>query len=108
MPKSSPAPKFVLPSYYEGLPIVLLEALSYGLSCIVSDIPANREVALEDRRYFKPGDIDGMAKVVREFLHRPLTAQEKSSQIKGVAGKYNWDTIAEETLKVYRKLNPAR
>lgn len=92
---------FVLPSYYEGLPIVLLEAMSYGLSCVVSDIPANREVALEDRRYFRPGDIDGMAKVIREFLHRPLTAQEKSSQIKEVAEKYNWDTIAEETLKVY-------
>jgi glycosyltransferase involved in cell wall biosynthesis len=100
---------FVLPSYYEGLPIVLLEAMSYGLSCVVSDIPANREVALDEGRYFKPGDIDGMAKNIGEFLPRPLTAQEKSSQIKQVAEKYNWDTIAGETLKVYRKISaPAR
>ena len=94
---------FVLPSYYEGLPIVLLEAMSYGLSCIVSDIPPNREVALEDRRYFKPGDIDGMAKNIREFLSRPLTAQERSLQTEQAAQKYDWDMIAEETLKVYGK-----
>lgn len=96
---------FVLPSYYEGLPIVLLEAMSYGLSCVVSDIPANREVALEDRRYFKPGDIGGMAEKIRAFLLRPLSVEEKSSQIKGVAEKYNWDTIAAETLKVYGKVS---
>jgi glycosyltransferase involved in cell wall biosynthesis len=81
-----------------------LEALSYGLSCLVSDIPANREVALEGRRYFKPGDIGGMATIIREFLPLPLTAQEKSSQIKQVAEKYHWDMIAEETLKVYRRI----
>ena len=45
---------FVLPSLYEGLPIALLEALSYGLPAAVSDIPPHREVPLPSFRYFPP------------------------------------------------------
>jgi glycosyltransferase involved in cell wall biosynthesis len=52
---------FVLPSYYEGLPIVLLEAMSYGLSCIASDIPANKNVGLDNDRFFKAGDVNAIA-----------------------------------------------
>ena len=72
---------FILPSYHEGLPIVLLEAMSYGLSCIVSDIPANREVDLGSDRHFKPGDIEGLAAKINEFIDRPLIQEEKHKQI---------------------------
>jgi glycosyltransferase involved in cell wall biosynthesis len=47
---------FVLPSYHEGLPIALLEAMSYGLAIIASDIPANKEVELDNISYFKVKD----------------------------------------------------
>ena len=49
---------FVLPSYHEGLPIALLEAMSYGLSALVSDIPANKEVKLPSECYFQCGDVE--------------------------------------------------
>jgi len=45
---------------YEGLPIALLEAMSYGLSVLVSDIPANKEVELPAHRYFKCGDVEDL------------------------------------------------
>ena len=42
-----------MPSYHEGLPIALLEAMSYNLNVLVSDIPANLEVGLKKENYFE-------------------------------------------------------
>ncbi|MEE9213473.1 MAG: glycosyltransferase family 4 protein [Thermodesulfobacteriota bacterium] len=96
---------FVLPSYYEGLPIVLLEAMSYGLSCIASDIPANKDVDLLAKdRFFKAGDINGLAKKINEFVAKPLSEEERRIQLNGINEKYNWDKIAQKTLKVYESV----
>jgi len=46
-----------MPSYHEGLPIALLEAISYDLPVLVSDIPAHKEVNLRQEWFFKCGDI---------------------------------------------------
>ena len=58
----SNAALFILPSFHEGLPISLLEAMSYDLDVLVSDIPANRlpELTLDD--YFKTGSIPDLKK----------------------------------------------
>lgn len=93
---------FVLPSYYEGLPIVLLEAMSYGLSCIASDIPANRSVGLDDDRFFKPGDVNALAAKIEEFINKPFKEEERQRQIYMITEQYDWGKIAEETLKVYK------
>ncbi|MDD2703452.1 MAG: glycosyltransferase family 4 protein [Candidatus Omnitrophica bacterium] len=95
---------FVLPAYYEGLPIVLLEAMSYGLSCVVSDIAANRELGLADERYFPAGDVKVLAKRLKEFVNKPLSGQEKQEQLRRIEKEYNWDTIARQTMKVYKTL----
>ncbi|NUO09644.1 MAG: glycosyltransferase family 4 protein [Candidatus Brocadia sp.] len=95
---------FVLPSYYEGLPIVLLEAMSYGLSCIASDIPANKNVELCGNRFFKAGDINALCTKIKEFIDNPLTEEGKSKQVGMIAEKYNWERISEKTMKVYRKI----
>ena len=95
---------FVLPSYYEGLPIALLEALSYGLSCIVSGIPANRNVKMEDSRFFKPGDIAGLAAKIREFTAFPLSEAARREQLAMISAEYAWPKIAAQTLEVYRSL----
>lgn len=95
---------FVLPSYYEGLPIVLLEAMSYGLSCIASDIPANKNVGLLEDRFFKAGDVKALAIKIKEFVDKSLIAEEKRRQINMVAERYDWERIAEKTMEVYIKV----
>ncbi|MCF6149530.1 MAG: glycosyltransferase family 4 protein [Candidatus Kuenenia sp.] len=95
---------FVLPSYYEGLPIVLLEALSYGLSCIASNIPANKNVKLSDDRFFEVGNITSLAKKIQAFMEKPITDKDKREQRNMIVANYDWGNIAEETLEVYKKV----
>lgn len=95
---------FVLPSSYEGLPIVLLEAMSYGLSCIASDIPANKNVELPEKRFFRTGDIENLAAKIEYFIQKPWSKDDKSNQIRMVSDRYNWAHIAARTLAVYEKV----
>jgi len=95
---------FILPSYYEGLPIVLLEAMSYGLSCIASDISANRNVELPRERFFKVGNVWELSKKIKEFVDKHLTDEERRKQLNVIFERYNWERIAEKTLEVYQSV----
>ena len=72
---------YVLPSAHEGLPITLLEALSFGLPCIASDIPANREVRLGEECYFPVGDIAACRHI---NILEPNPASEPDSNMTGL------------------------
>jgi len=95
---------FVLPSYYEGLPIALLEALSYGLPVLVSDICANKEVTLPGRRFFPVGDIDRLTERLEKLFQEGITGEEQDAQRRLINQRYNWDRIAERTAAVYRQI----
>ena len=94
---------FVLPSFHEGLPIALLEALSFGLSVLVSDIPANQEVNLPKYRYFKCGNVQDLTRQMTKLAASSLTGQEKTAIRDMIEKQYNWQTIAEQTAAVYRQ-----
>lgn len=94
---------FVLPSYHEGLPISLLEALSFGLQTVVSNIPANCEVKLDSSHYFQVGEVDDLAKSLRSAITRNWDAIDRNKARELVQKKYNWDDIANQTLAVYEK-----
>lgn len=95
---------FVLPSSHEGLPIALLEALSYGLPVLASDIAANLEVGLEDSSYYPVGDIDALANQLLRLAELPEDPAGRQRRQRWVMQKYNWDDIAMRTLAVYRRL----
>jgi len=83
--------------------IVLLEALSYGLPVLVSDIPANKEVELSAERYFRCGDVDDLEKKMEILLEKELSEEEQQEIRNQIEEKYNWDKIAKQTIEVYRK-----
>ncbi|MBA3009843.1 MAG: glycosyltransferase family 4 protein [Proteobacteria bacterium] len=94
---------FVLPSFHEGLPIALLEAMSYGLSVLVSDIPANLEVGLAKERYFKCGDMDDLKEKIDYHLTNPISPDEKLIFRSRIEETYNWEKIAKQTIAVYKE-----
>lgn len=94
---------FVLPSSHEGLPIALLEAMSYELPVLVSDIAANKEVNLESYRYFKCGDQKSLVKQMEKLIDMGLPDQEKNRYRHMLNTMYNWQKIAEQTIAIYEK-----
>ncbi|MBA3005459.1 MAG: glycosyltransferase family 4 protein [Proteobacteria bacterium] len=94
---------FCLPSYHEGLPIALLEAMSYGLPVLVSDIPANREVDLPAERFFKCGDVKDLHEKLERLIDLELSDKEQQLLRTEIIEKYNWQKIAEQTVAVYQK-----
>lgn len=93
---------FVLPSYHEGLPISLLEALSYGLIPLVSDIPANLEVNINSDYYFQCKNIKNLKDKLIQLLSAEFTDLERGKLIEFVRKKYDWQEISEQTIEVYK------
>lgn len=96
---------FVQPSEDEGLSLALLEALGYGLPCVVSDIPANLEAIGECGIAFESKNIPDLKQKLSSLINRPDTmsllgraAQERAQS------EYDWQAIAKRTLAVYEDL----
>jgi glycosyltransferase involved in cell wall biosynthesis len=96
---------YVQPSEIEGLSIALLEAMSYGNCCLVSDIPENREAIGEAGFLFRNIDVpdlrDKLQKLIDDYDLRRSVAENAS---KRVMDQYNWDKIAVEFEDMYRKM----
>jgi glycosyltransferase involved in cell wall biosynthesis len=99
---------FVLPSSHEGLPIALLEALSYGLPVLVSDIPANLEVVGDADRVFRMGSIAELRAKICALSDLSLNATEREAVRLNCVRRYNWTEIARKTSAAYEALVGSR
>lgn len=95
---------FVLPSSHEGLPIALLEALSFGLRVIASDIPANLEIGLPEQSYFRTGDVGQLADRLTSNADTPDDPVESAARRDWVLAKYDWNDVARQTCAVYERV----
>lgn len=97
---------YVLPSDIEGMPISLLEAMSYGNCCLVSDIEENVEVIGIHGERFRKSNANSLYKKLCELIQDKDKVQSYRENVQNyVLKKYSWDKVVEETEELYSKKN---
>jgi glycosyltransferase involved in cell wall biosynthesis len=94
---------FVLPSSLEGHPIALLEALSYGLPVLASDIPENAVIPMPNDRFFPVGDVAALARLMESATRRTHDRGAESQRL--VKELYSWRRAARATADLYHDLS---
>lgn len=93
---------YVLPSDLEGMPLSLLEAMSYGNCCLTSDIEECASVLGGFGLTFRRGDVNDLRDKLQRLCDDPQTvASLKEGAADYVCNQYNWDEIAEQTVRLY-------
>ena len=95
---------YTLPSDLEGMPLSLLEAMSYGNCCLVSNIPECATVVEDKALIFRKSDVRDLSTKLQEACnHLEEVMELKRSAAEFICRKYSWDTVVKETLKIYRE-----
>lgn len=95
---------FVQPSAYEGLSVALLEAMGWGLACLVSDIPQNLEGIDGAGLSFKKGDAQDLKEKLEYLLDNPAETERLGQTAKTrIKNEYNWPGVASKIEAVYRE-----
>ena len=95
---------YTLPSDLEGMPLSLLEAMSYGNCCLVSDIPECAEVVEDKAVLFQKSNVDDLRQKLQTLCDQPETAsQYKANAAQFILNKYGWDDVVDKTLALYRR-----
>lgn len=95
---------YTLPSDLEGMPLSLLEAMSYGNCCLVSDIPECAEVVEDKALVFNKSDVNDLRKKIQDVSdHSEKVIKMKLKATDFICEKYNWNDVVEETMKLYRR-----
>ena len=92
---------FVFPSEAEGMPMCLLEAMSYNTPCLVSDIEENIEVGRDYVKTFQSTNVEDLTEKLKECLLSKEQIFNKNSR-EYIKHNYSWENVIEETLKSYR------
>ncbi len=89
---------YCLPSDIEGMPLSLLEAMSYGCRCLVSDIDENTQIAPKNVIVFKKGNVLDLRYKIDKILNKK---SYKEKNYNDLPDEYNWDNIIKKTEKIY-------
>ena len=94
---------YVLPSDLEGMPLSLLEAMSYGNCCLVSDIEECAQVVEDHAAVFEKSNVAALQKTLQGLIDRPEeVARYKAGAADFICKKFNWDDVVERTIDLYR------
>lgn len=94
---------YTLPSDLEGMPLSLLEAMSYGNCCVTSDIEECASVTGEHGLTFPKGNTDALAVLLQKLCDEPGMAEAYQKNSRDyITRKYNWDDVTRKTLELYQ------
>ena len=94
---------YTLPSDLEGMPLSLLEAMSYGNCCLTSDIDECAEVVEDKAVIFKKSNVEDLQTKLQYVCDNKDEVEKLKKQASNfICSKYNWYKIVQETLKLYR------
>ena len=94
---------YCLPSDLEGMPLSLLEAMSYGNCCLVSDIVECAEVVEDRAMVFKKSDVADLSEKLQMLCDdREMVDEYKNTATEFICRKYSWDDVVERTVELYR------
>lgn len=99
---------FVLPSYNEGLPVAILEAMSYGLPIISTNVGSISDAVKNNFNGFviEPGDIETLSKKIKKcILDRSLYDKFSTNSKELVKNYYNEKKYFKEVEELYSKIS---
>lgn len=95
---------YVLPSDLEGMPLSLLEAMSYRNCCVVSDIAECADVVEDKAVAFKKSDVTELRKKLKNLCDQPETVKRyKKDAADFICEKYGWNDVVDRTIELYQK-----
>ncbi len=92
---------YVLPSDLEGMPISLLEAMSFGLRCLASDIPENMEACREYGMYFRKADVKDLTKKLQQAIDDPSLFHTKDEIMQYCYKRFDWNKVTGASARLY-------
>lgn len=94
---------YTLPSDLEGMPLSLLEAMSYGNCCLVSDIEECTSVVEDRAIVFEKSNVEDLRKKLQEACDdNEIVENYKKNAADFICEKYSWDDVVEKTMELYR------
>lgn len=94
---------YTLPSDLEGMPLSLLEAMSYGNCCLISDIDECVSVVEDNAIIFKKGNVEDLRMTLQMICdNKELVEKYKSEAADFICQKYSWNDVVEQTIKLYQ------
>jgi glycosyltransferase involved in cell wall biosynthesis len=96
---------YVLPSKLEGMPLSLMEAMSFGNCCLVSDIPECKEVVGDYGVTYKVNSNEDLKSKIQYLIKNSDVVREyKDKSTDYICKKYNWDDVVNRTINLYENL----
>lgn len=95
---------YCLPSNLEGMPLSLLEAMSYGNCCVTSDIDECASVIEDKGIVFEKSNVDDLAKILQKLCdNKSIVDKYKEQSQDYILNKYDWDKVVDKTIDIYKK-----